>query len=111
MPYYFFEKCNKESLKGIEKLAIELGLEEQESDKSTRQWVGENVFRRDADFDRILLMTYSQTMVHPLLIQTSPNVTHRQEDVKSIMKKIMKICGVNRIYFDENQTYNIKELS
>jgi len=109
MPNYFFEKCDKNALKGIEKLAIELGLKEQEDDKFTRQWEGEEVFKREENYDRILSMTYSLTMVHPLLVQTSPNVTHRQQDVKLLIKRVMKICGVKRIYFDETETYDIQE--
>ena len=100
MSYYFFDKCPKQAVPQIERLAKELRLEEKTSKSIVpgyREWEG-NPFKRRAKFDRTLQVNYCPGSKYPLTIQTSPRTNQEQPDVMVVIRKFIRICKPNQIY-------------
>jgi len=107
MPYYYFNRCPKRALPKIEALTAELGLREIECYPPIREWSGEP-FRRRKKFDRELLVIYDPNQKSPLTLQTAEPVTHRQKDVKQVIKRFIKIAQPTEISNLFNN-YDLKE--
>jgi hypothetical protein len=114
MPYYFFNRCPENAIPGIEDLANELGLNEMECFPPNRQWEGKP-FKRKSEYDAQLLLVYHQGSKVPFVMQTSPNTSHKQEDVRKVVKKLIDICKPQTIaanmFSDDPNLYDLREFN
>ncbi|VVB80350.1 Uncharacterised protein [uncultured archaeon] len=97
MAYYFFNKCERECLPSLERLAQEMGLAEKvASSPSIRFWSGRVIKSRE-EFYQELLMSYDPTSPTPLMVQTNLE-DHLVKQVKEIIIKLIKLTDPSEIY-------------
>lgn len=110
MAYYFFDKCKKECLTELEKLAQEAGLTEKECAwKNSRFWSGE-ILEHEKRFYRELLINYSPDSQTPVSVQTNlQEITPKK--VRKIIQELRLICQPTEIYKDpfRQLKYDLKE--
>jgi len=89
MPYYYFDKCEEAAIFEIERLARELSMEEGHCSSYSRQWTR----NRNPNSD-IYVIGYDPGFCEcPLLIKTHPDRDYKNENIRGIIKKIIKITG------------------
>ncbi len=104
MSYYGFNKCKEECLPQLEELASQLGLKKTYCVLPSINWNGD-IFKRRKKFDKQALMVYDPRANSQLMFQTAPDVTHKQDDVKSVLQKLIEITGateVNNLFIPYN---------
>jgi len=106
MAYYFFNRCPKKVFPKIEALVQELGLIEIEALEGYRLWAG-NILNRPKDFDKKFTVRYSEKK-DPLMLETSGRVSHKQKDVKVLVRQFIDICKPTEIR-DCFNPYDLRE--
>lgn len=110
MSYYYFNRCESSCIRGIEKIAKDLGLiDYSDTLTSGRHWSG-SVLNGRNKFDRELIMTYLPGDRLPLCVQTNVQ-KHKKKQVRKIIKSLIELCKPTEIYQEPIGIikYNLKD--
>lgn len=111
MAYFCFNNCKEKCLPQLEQLANEISLTEISMGSSERKYWEGDILLSDDPFYREIIMSYNAHNSIPLIVQTNKPEEDR-EQVKRIIRKLIKICKPTKVYKEPfgQIEYNLNEL-
>jgi len=108
MPYYCFNRCSEDAIKEIEIYRKKLHLVKKHGcSPPAREYEGP-AFKRKTPFNRSLLVVYNPWGKYLLSIQTASSVTHKQKDVRQVLRRFIQIAKPTEIS-DYFSLYDLEE--